>query len=78
MIQSVRNKSAFAVLVFMVVLSMQAVAAAPPLPNPVLVFLGSEEIQVAGKQTIRYHFDVFNKDEYPAELFAAPAQILFE
>jgi hypothetical protein len=71
MIQSVRNKSVFAVLVFMVVLSLQAVAAAPPPPNPVLVFLGSEEMEVAGKRTIRFHFDVFNKDEYPAEMFAA-------
>jgi len=50
---------------------MQIAVAAPPLPNPVLTFVGSEEIESGGKRTIRYHFDVFNKDEYPAELFAA-------
>lgn len=46
-------------------------AAAPVLPNPVLTFLGQEHVVVGGKKFIRYYFDVFNKDEYPAELFAA-------
>lgn len=45
--------------------------AAVTLPNPVLVFQGQEYITSGGKTMIRYYFDVFNKEEYPAELFAA-------
>lgn len=41
------------------------------IPNPVLEFLGQEQVETAGKSYVRYSFDVFNKDEYPAELFAA-------
>lgn len=46
-------------------------AATPPLPNPVLIFLEQEHVVIGGKKMVRYYFDVFNKDEYPAELFAA-------
>ena len=48
----------------------QGTLATPPLPNPILVFVGGERVVVAGKETIRYTFDVFNKDAYPAEMFA--------
>ena len=41
------------------------------IPNPVLNFLGQEQVQTGGKSFVRYYFDVFNKDQYPAELFAA-------
>ena len=41
------------------------------IPNPVLEFLGQEEIQTGGKSYVRYYFDVFNKDEFPDELFTA-------
>ena len=40
------------------------------LPNPVLNFLAQEHVENDRKQTIRYKFDVTNKSEYPAELFA--------
>ena len=46
-------------------------AATPPLPNPVLIFLEQEHVVIGGKKFVRYYFDVFNKDEYPAEIFAA-------
>ena len=45
--------------------------AAPPLPNPILYFMGSTAIQQGGKTFIRYSYDVFNKDAYPAAMFAA-------
>jgi hypothetical protein len=51
--------------------TVQTKAAAPVLPNPVLIFLEQEHVVIGGKKFIRYYFDVFNKDEYPAELFAA-------
>jgi hypothetical protein len=61
-------------ILFSSVLANQRVASAPPLPNPVLYMTGSEPFQQGGKQFTRYHFDVLNKDDYPALLFApAPA-----
>ena len=46
-------------------------ASAPVLPNPVLYFLGQEFLTINGKQVTRYNFDVFNKGDYPDDLFAA-------
>ena|SRR5215813_5521942 len=46
-------------------------ASAPVLPNPVLYLTGNEPFQMNGKTFIRYTYDVFNKDDYPADLFAA-------
>jgi hypothetical protein len=40
-------------------------------PNPTLNFLGQEYVESGGKKLRRYHFEVVNKDRYPAELFAA-------
>ena len=45
--------------------------AAPSLPNPVLYLVGTETYQANGKQFMRYKYDVLNKADYPAELFAA-------
>ena len=42
-----------------------------PLPNPVLYLTSAEPHQSGGKQFIRYRYDVFNKDAYPADFFAA-------
>jgi len=56
------------------VLATQKVASAPPLPNPVLYLTGIEGFQTGGKQFIRYKYDVLNKADYPAAMFApAPA-----
>jgi hypothetical protein len=52
-------------------LSAQAVVSAPPLPNPVLYLTGTEAFQQGGKTFIKYHYDVFNKDQFPDAMFAA-------
>jgi len=44
---------------------------APALPNPVLYMTGFEPFQTGGKSFIRYRYDVFNKDAYPPDFFAA-------
>lgn len=41
-----------------------------PLPNPVLYLVGTAPYTVNGQTFIRYSYDVFNKDAYPAALFA--------
>jgi hypothetical protein len=64
------------VVSFAVMLAVQSTAAAPmAIPNPVLIFVGQEHYQTGGKQFIRYSFDVFNKDEYPAEMFSAAPEL---
>lgn len=45
--------------------------ALPPAPNPVLIFTGAEYYTTGGKNFVRYRFDVFNKDAYPNDMFAA-------
>jgi len=43
----------------------------PVPPNPVLYLTGTEAYSANGKTWIRYSYDVLNKDQYPADLFAA-------
>ncbi len=43
--------------------------AAPP--NPILYLASQEYYSAGGKNWVRHRYDVFNKDQYPAELFAA-------
>lgn len=69
--KSFGRKSLFFAMTFAVVLVTQTSSAAPVLPNPVLFMTGQEHVVISGKEMIRYHYDVFNKKEYPAELFAA-------
>ena len=45
------------------------------LPNPILIFTGAEPFATGGKSFIRYHYDVFNRESYPAEMFAASPQL---
>jgi hypothetical protein len=52
-------------------MATQVVVSAPVLPNPVLYLMGTEAYQISGKQFIRYKYDVDNKADYPAALFAA-------
>ena len=40
-------------------------------PNPVLYLTGTEFFTANGQNFIRYRYDVFNKDQYPAAMFAA-------
>ena len=43
-------------------------------PNPILYLTGTEYYTANGQNFIRYRYDVFNKDQYPAAMFApAPA-----
>jgi hypothetical protein len=63
------------IVTFTLVLAMQTGAAAPVLPNPILIFLGPEYVEISGKQMIRYRFDVFNKSEYPQDLFASAPEL---
>jgi len=45
------------------------------LPNPILMFTGAEPVTTGGKSFIRYHYEVFNRESYPAEMFAASPQL---
>ncbi len=45
------------------------------LPNPLLVFVGPTYEEVNGKKLTRYHFQVANRDTYPAELFTAAPEL---
>jgi hypothetical protein len=73
---NLRKKSLllFPCLVFLV-LGTQSVASAPVLPNPVLYMTGTEEYDAGGKHWIRYKYDVFNKADYPAAMFAAAPEL---
>lgn len=42
-----------------------------PPPKPVLYLLRTEPYTTGGKNWIRYRYDVANKTEYPADMFAA-------
>jgi hypothetical protein len=45
--------------------------ATPVPPNPILYLTSQEFFSAGGKNFIRYRYDVLNKADYPAELFAA-------
>ena len=64
------RRTLLTVVSFILVLTTQGVASAPVLPNPILYFLGPEYVEISGKQMIRYHYDVLNKDLYPDDMFA--------
>src|SRR3954466_14558812 len=57
------------------VLTAPPAAPRPPLPNPVLFFMGQEPAAAEGKQLIRYTFSVDNFSAYPDELFAASPEL---
>ena len=40
-------------------------------PNPILYLTGLEYYSAGGKNWVRHRYDVFNKDQYPAAMFAA-------
>lgn len=47
----------------------------PAIPNPVLVLTGTAPYSTGGKVFIRYNYEVFNSDSFPAEMFAAAPQL---
>jgi hypothetical protein len=59
--------------VVLVMLASKSLATAPPppVPNPVLYLMGTEPFQTGGKEFVRYKFDVLNKGDYRAAMFAA-------
>ena len=58
--------------VFAISLTVQTnVGAKPAPPTPVLAFLGQEQYEADGKKMTRYNFEVANREDFPAELFAA-------
>ncbi|HEX6730266.1 MAG TPA: hypothetical protein VF074_09660 [Pyrinomonadaceae bacterium] len=59
------------VLGFVLMLTTHVSAKAPVIPNPVLYFVSSEPYKTGGKEFIRYRYNVFNKEAFPKELFAA-------
>lgn len=58
-------------VLLLLVLATPVVAYAPLTPNPVLYMTGTEFYQTGGKQWVRYRYDVLNKADYPAAMFAA-------
>jgi hypothetical protein len=52
-------------------ISLACILASCGPPNPVLYLMGTEAYSTGGKDFIRYKYDVLNKDQYPAEMFAA-------
>jgi hypothetical protein len=69
------KKSAFSVISFILIFASQTIGNSPELPNPVLVFMGIEYFQEGATAKARYLFDIFNKEDYPAELFAAAPKL---
>lgn len=61
----------FVCLLLFVLTTANASAPMPPLPNPVLAFLGQESYEANGKQWVRYRYTVDNLDAYPNQMFAA-------
>lgn len=53
----------------------RAVVSAPTPANPIVYLISTEMFQTGGKQFIRYNYDVFNKTEYPADMFAASPKL---
>src|SRR5262245_41161417 len=69
--KSRRSSLVMASLLLLVLVPGSTATAPPPVPNPVL-FLSHVDVTIqGGKQYTRYNYDVFNKDQYPAEMFAA-------
>ncbi|MCA1632536.1 MAG: hypothetical protein LC802_02175 [Acidobacteria bacterium] len=70
---SISKKAAALVagLVLMALSTGGASTARRVLPNPVLVFMGPEYVEISGKQWTRYRYAVDNSAAYPNELFAA-------
>ena len=64
------RRGLLAIIAFALTLTVQTTTAAPALPNPVLAFLGQDNMTLGGKKVTRYNFDIANKEEYPADLFA--------
>ena len=50
-------------------------ATANSIPNPILVFSGTEQVKINGVENTRYRFDVFNKDVFSVDMFAPSPEL---
>lgn len=64
-------KFAAVLLIFFTFNNLMSAATPPALPNPILIFIGAEYVTVGGRNVVRYKYDVFNKADYPNDMFAA-------
>jgi hypothetical protein len=60
-----------ALLIFSALAADSLRAMPPPIPNPVLIFIGQEPYTVSGNNFIRYRYNVVNLVDYPNNMFAA-------
>ena len=67
-----KSLATLSVGLLLVVTAGAATSQAPPrLPNPILHLTGTEYYRDNGQAFVRYRYDVFNKQAYPAAMFAA-------
>ena len=68
-----RNAATLLVGIVVILLAFEngSTARRPPLPNPVLLFIGQENYETGGKQWTRYKYSVVNLSDYPNDMFAA-------
>lgn len=72
MLAKLKTKSLLLLLLLIgLPLAARAIVSAPSVPNPVLHFTAKENVKQGEKNFVHYHFDVLNKDRFPAEMFAA-------
>jgi len=55
---------------FVAMVGLGAMPAQAVPPNPILYLTVIEPYTVNGQNFLRYRYDVFNKDQYPADMFA--------
>ena len=55
--------------------SLLATVSAQKIPAPILNLTKIEPFQREGKKFVRYNFEVFNKDAFPAEMFAPAPEL---
>jgi hypothetical protein len=67
--KTAKLRAYFAAALLAVTLGATPARAVPP--NPILYLTGTEYYTANGHNWIRYRYDVFNKDQYPAAMFAA-------
>ena len=58
-------------VLFAVMVGLGATPAGAVPPNPILYLTSIEFYTANGQNFLRYRYDVFNKDAYPADMFAA-------
>ena len=72
MLVKLKTKSPLLLLLLIALpFAAQGIVSAPAVPNPVIKFTGKEAVKQGGKNFIRYHTDVLNKDQFPPKMFAA-------